>query len=381
MGTLHLLQAQGPPTRPLLGDRKVETDLIAAKNNRWTTDRAKEWYSHQPWRVGANYIPAYAINQLEMFQPETFDTLAIEKELKLAAGIGMNTMRIFLHDLLWRHDAAGFKRQIDIVLRICARNNITPILVFFDSCWNGQAHLGKQPDPTPGVHNSGWVKSPNLQDLADPDLESVLLAYVIDVIGSFKDDPRVLAWDLWNEPDNTDDHQAYPGKTDRKERIAELLPKVFAAARSQKATQPLISGVWWGWEDWADDAKLTPIRRTQLEQSDIISFHCYADSVAFAFCVKQLETYGRPLLCTEYLARSMNSTFEKILPIGKAHHIAMINWGLVQGKTQTHFPWDSWQEPYTNRPLKIWHHEVFRNDGTPYQAAETDLIRKLITGK
>lgn len=346
----------------------------------WSSDRANAWYRQQPWRVGANFIPAYAINQLEMFQSETFDTVAIERELTLAAGLGMNTMRIFLHDLLWRKDPSDFKNKVATVLRICARHGITPMLVFFDSCWDGGAQLGKQKEPTPGVHNSYWVKSPNLRDLADPTLEPTWQAYVYDVVRHFRGDPRIFAWDIWNEPDNTDDRRAESGMCSRNDVVAHLLPKLFEAARAAAPTQPLTSGVWWGWEDWADDAKLTPVRRIQLTLSDVVSFHCYADSAAFEFCVKQLSGYKKPLLCTEYLARSMGSTFEKILPIGKKHGVAMINWGLVQGKTQTHFPWDSWKEPYTKRTLPIWHHEVFQNDGTPYRKEETDFIRKM-TGK
>jgi galactose mutarotase-like enzyme len=348
---------------------------------RWTTAQADEWHNAQPWRVGANFVPAYAINQLEMFQSETFDTVAIERELALAAGIGMNTMRIFLHDLLWRQDAVLFKKRIDTVLRICQRHGITPMLVLFDSVWDGYARLGKQPEPVPGVHNSGWVKNPNLRDLADPTLEPLLEAYVYDIVQTFGQDKRVYAWDIWNEPDNTDDRRADHGMCSRNDLIARLLPKFFHAARMAQPMQPLTSGVWWGWEDWADDARLTPIRRIQLEESDVISFHCYADSTAFEFCIRQLTKYNRPIICTEYLARSMGSTFEKILPIGKKHRVDMINWGLVQGKTQTHFPWDSWQEPYTKRTLPIWHHEVFKNDGTPYRVEEVRLIEKLMRGK
>ncbi len=355
----------------------VAVKPVPAQPTVWTAADAHAWYNKQPWRVGANFVPAYAINQLEMFQDETLDTVAIERELALAKGIGMNTMRIFLHDLLWRKDAAAFKKKIDMVLRICARQGIAPMLVFFDSVWNGEAKLGKQQEPTPGVHNSYWVKSPNLRDMANPDLESTFLAYVYDVVHTFRNDPRIYAWDIWNEPDNTDDRRAEHGMCSRDDVVAYLLPKFFQAARSAKPTQPLTSGVWKDNQNWHDVTKTNAVQRIQLTESDIISFHCYGDSASFEFCVAQLKKYGRPMLCTEYLARSIGSTFEKILPLGKKYNIAMINWGLVQGKTQTHFPWDSWQEPYTKRVLPIWHHEVFQQDGKPYREAETKFIREM----
>jgi galactose mutarotase-like enzyme len=354
---------------------------VSATVGQWTAEQANNWYKQQPWRVGANFVPAYAINQLEMLQTESFDTVAIERELRLAAGIGMNTMRIFLHDLLWRKDPADLKQKLNTVLRICARNGIVPIIVFFDSVWNGEARLGKQKDPTPGVHNSYWVKSPNLKDLCDPSLDAVFEAYVYDVVSHFRNDPRIFAWDIWNEPDNTDDRRAEHGMSSRDDQVAYLLPRMFAAARRAKPTQPLTSGVWKYLDTWGSDTKLNPIQRAQLQLSDVISFHCYADSATFEGCVANLKRFNRPLICTEYLARSMGSTFEKILPIGKKYNIAMINWGLVQGKTQTHFPWDSWQEPYTKRTLPVWHHEVFKNDGTPYRNEEVELIRRLLSDK
>src|SRR6202795_4614974 len=101
---------------------------------RWTEKRAAEWYSAQPWLVGSNYIPATAINELEMWQADTFDARRIDLELGWAESIGLNTMRVFLHDLLWEQDAAGFRKRIDTFLQIAAKHHIKPIFVLFDSC-------------------------------------------------------------------------------------------------------------------------------------------------------------------------------------------------------------------------------------------------------
>ena len=74
---------------------------MATNPGRWTAERAKAWYAGLPWQVGSNFIPSTSSNQLEMWQAETFDPATIERELAWAAGLGMKSMRVFLHDLLW----------------------------------------------------------------------------------------------------------------------------------------------------------------------------------------------------------------------------------------------------------------------------------------
>jgi hypothetical protein len=346
---------------------------------RWSEARAKEWYAQQPWLVGSNYVPASAANQLEMWQEDTFDPRQIDKELGWAEGLGMNTMRVFLHDLLWQ-DAASFQKRLDTFLAIAARHHIRPILVLFDSCWDPNPKLGPQRAPVPGVHNSRWVQSPGAKALSDPAQEPRLRAYVEGVVGAFAKDRRILAWDVWNEPSNTNG-SSY-GKqepADKQARVLKLLPKVFDWARSAHPAQPLTSGLWEG--DWASLEKIDAIARVQLEQSDVISFHNYGPPDDFLRRVQTLEKYHRPLLCTEYMARPVGSTFDKILPIAKKHKVAAINWGFVVGKSQTNLPWDSWQKPYVKQPPAVWFHDIFYQDGRPYRQSEVGLIRELTGAK
>src|SRR5215510_15619364 len=341
-----------------------------ADTTQWSIRKANGWYAKQRWLVGANYIPTDAINQLEMWQADTFNPAQIDKELGWAEAAGMNTMRVFLHDKLWAQDADGFRKRIDEFLSIAAKHGIKPLLVFFDSCWDPNPRLGPQHPPIPGVHNSGWVQSPGRARLADSANYPKLKAYVQGVIGAFANDPRVLGWDLWNEPDN--------GAVDQDEKwqgVATLLPQVFAWARAANPSQPLTSGVWHD-EDWSKD-KLNAIERVQIEQSDIVSFHVYDWPEVLERRIKQLQSYGRPILCTEYLARGAGSTFDTSLPVARRYGVAMINWGFVLGKTQTNFPWDSWQRPYTQNPPVVWHHDIFHPDGKPYRQAEVDQIRDL----
>jgi len=345
---------------------------------RWTEKQANDWYAKQPWLVGANYTPATAINQLEFWQADTFNPKQIDKELGWAASLGMNTMRVFLHDQLWQQDPAGFRKRIDTFLTISQKHGIRTMFVLFDSCWDPFPQLGPQRAPKPGVHNSGWVQGPGAKALADATQHARLEAYVKGVVAAFANDNRVLAWDIWNEPDNP--NTSSYGKQELKNKVdlvLALLPKAFDWARSAKPQQPLTSGVWQG--DWSSREKQSRMDRVQLEQSDVISFHNYDGPAEFEKRIEWLKPYNRPLLCTEYMARGNGSTFQGTLPVAKKYKVASYNWGLVAGKTQTDLPWDSWQKPYVGREPAIWFHEVFYSDGRPYKKEEADFIRR-ITG-
>ena len=342
----------------------------------WTRDQANQWYGKQKWLMGSNYIPADAINQLEMWQADSFNPVQIDKELGWAQGLGMTTMRVFLHDALWQQDPAGFKKRMDTFLAISAKHGIKPLLVLFDSCWDPNYKLGPQHPPIPGVHNSGWVQGPGARALADPAQYGRLESYVKGVVGAFAHDDRILGWDVWNEPDNTNG-SSYPDTSQaRFDQVALLLPRVFEWARAADPSQPLTSGIWHH-DHWENLASLNSVEKTQLTQSDVISFHDYSWPEVFEARARSLEAYGRPIICTEYMARGAGSTFDTILPIGKRRNVGMINWGFVNGKTQTDMPWDSWQRPYTLRSPTLWFHDIFRADGTPYRVRETQIIKTL----
>lgn len=341
---------------------------------RWSEQKANEWYQKQDWLIGANFLPSNAINQLEMFQAESFDAELIDRELGWAEAIGMNTMRVYLHDLLWQQDAEGFKKRLDKFLSIASKHHIRPMLVIFDSCWDPFPQVGPQRPPTPGIHNPGWVQSPGAKVLQDEKQYLRLKGYVVGLVSAFADDKRILAWDVWNEPCNT--NTSSYGKSepaDKEKLVRALLPQVFEWARSANPTQPLTSGIWIG--DWASHDGLSEMARIQTENSDVISFHNYSWPEDFEKRVVQLERYHRPLLCTEYMARGAGSTFDTILPIARNHNVAMINWGLVAGKSQTYLPWDSWQRPYVIEQPTVWFHDIFHQDGTPYREQEVKLIK------
>ncbi len=348
----------------------------------WSAEKAKAWDADKPWPVGANFVPSSAVNQLEMWQAETFDPEAIDRELGWAASLGMNTMRVFLHDIAWRTDAEGFFKRVDQYLEIAEKHGIRTMVVIFDGVWHPNPKAGPQPEPRPGLHNSSWVQSPGREILDDPEKQDALKPYVQAVLTRYKDDERVLVWDLFNEPDNPNANSY--GENGTKEelppatkvaRASELLAKTFAWAREVNPSQPLTCGVWIG--DYLNHP--SDFHKLCLDQSDVITFHTYDGPERARELSVGLLKRGRPVLCTEYMARGNNSTFEGILPIFKELKIGAYNWGFVDGRSQTIYPWDSWQKPYDKEP-DPWFHDIFRRNGTPYRAGEVALIRKL-TGK
>jgi hypothetical protein len=337
---------------------------------RWSIEKANEWYARQPWLTGCNFIPSNAINQLEMWQAETFDPAAIDRELGLAAALGFNTVRTFLHDLLWEADAEGFKQRIDSFLEIAARHGIRPMLVFFDDCWNRSASLGPQPAPRPGIHNSGWVQSPG-QDVvnADPAAWGRLERYVRDILTTFANDERILLWDLYNEP----------GNSSNGEKSLPLLRAVFDWARAVNPSQPLTAGIWY------DNKELN---KFQLAASDVISFHNYQTADRLEREIAELELYGRPIICTEWMARTTGSLAGTHLPVFASRKVGCINWGLVSGKTNTIFAWQDLNNPMARIDLsssdecgepQVWFHDLFRPDGTPYDPAEIEAFKMWTT--
>jgi len=325
-------------------------------DKRWSAEKANTWYAAHKWISGANFTPSTAINQLEMWQADTFDSTTIDRELGWAENIGFNTMRVFLHSLAWKQDAKGFKQRVNEYLTIADKHHIQTLFVFFDDCWDAHPRPGKQPDPKPGIHNSGWVQDPG-GVVTDPAEFAFLKLYVDDVLTTFKHDKRILMWDLYNEP----------GNRDKKDASTELLVKVFEWAHAIDPDQPVTVGMWnWSFEN---------LNKIQAANSDILTYHNYSEVNDHLHVVQLLKIYNRPLICTEYMARPRNSTFETIIPMLKKENVGAINWGFVSGKTNTIYAWST-PIPDGSEP-KLWFHDIFRKNGEPYKQEEVDLIKKL----
>ena len=338
-----------------------QKQVIKQSDARWSIEKAQLWGTENGWLRGSNFNPSTAINQLETWQAESFDTTTIDRELGWAQGIGMNVMRVYLHHLAWEIDKDGFKKRMNSYLNIANKHGIKTVFVFFDDCWNPTYQAGKQPDPKPGVHNSGWVRDPGDLLYSDTTLIKTLETYVKDVLTTFKEDKRIAIWDLYNEPGNS----GYGNKS------LPLLEKVFQWGRDVNPSQPLSSAVW--------SLDLRELNKFQAENSDIITYHNYENPEKHQTAIDTLKKYNRPLVCSEYMARRNNSLFQNIMPLLKKNNIGAINWGLVSGKTNTKYAWDQ-PMPDGSEP-KLWFHEIFHPDGTPYKQEEVDAIKSLTLTK
>lgn len=326
--------------------------------HRWTKEKAWNWYRDLPWLCGFNFLPSSAVNPTEMWMEDTFDIEGINRELNRAEELGFNSCRVFLQFLVWHQDPEGMIQRIEQFLETAWKHNITTALVLFDDCAFGgeEPYLGKQNDPIPGVHNPCWTPSPGYQRVIDRSAWPRLEQYISTLIHHFRSDPRVVAWDLYNEPG--------PGNS---ESSLDLLMQTFAWARAVDPEQPLTACIW-----NEDQRKINAIL---LEQSDIISFHNYGNLQAVQSMVEWLKQPELPLICTEWMARTVGSRWETHLPYWKQEGIGCYSWGLVTGRTQTRYAWGS--SPGTSEP-EIWHHDIFHADGSPYDSDETAFIKRFL---
>ena len=343
---------------------------------KWNKEQAFSWYENLDWIVGCNYLPSNAINQLEMFQVETYDKEINLKELSWAKDLGFNSVRVYLHDLLW-NESDVFKKNLNDFLDICNRLEIRPILVLFDDCHRPYPKLGKQPKPVRGVHNSGWKQSPGMAlvheiyENKEHDEISRLQKFVEEILHDFSDDERILMWDIYNEP----------GQFGIGEKAITLLELVWKWALEVRPSQPLTACL--------DGSVGKDIIECNAENSDVITFHTY-EGEKLQETIDRLAKYERPLLCTEYMAREFGSTFEFSLPIFKENNVGCFNWGLVAGKSQTHFGWSTILDLKKKKEAgefledgdaipepAIWFHDILRADGTPYSEDEVNFIKQI----
>lgn len=355
--------------------------IMKINANRWSVEKARKWREKTGWAVGCNFLPSTAINQLEMWQEESFDSETMDRELGWAASLGFNTVRVYLHDLVWSIDPVGMLERMDRFLGICDRHGIRMLAVFFDDCHYSEPRLGKQPEPVRGVHNSGWKQSPGEEIVREFHEGTVsyqertrLKGYVQGVLRRFCEDERILLWDLYNEP----------GERTLEDHSAELLEATWQWASEVETVQPKSSGY---------NSPLRPrVNELHLNNSDVFTFHAYMDVRELDARIGKLEKLspGRPIICTEYMARTLGSEFAQYLPRLKKKGVGAVNWGLVSGKSQTIWPWSSRKSergPTETMPAVLpdltpdepetWFHDIFRTDGTPYREEEAALIRTL----
>ncbi len=331
-----------------------------AESARWSAQQSWDWYNDRPWLCGFNYLPSTAVNSTEMWQRETYDPETIRRELDWAQRIGLNGCRVFVQALVWDADPDGLADRLDHFLGIAHASGIATLLVLFDDCAfaGREPYLGPQEEPLPGVHNSGWTPSPGPARADEPDAWPRLREYVAALVSRFGRDERVLGWDLYNEP----------GNEGRGARSLPLLRAAFQWARQAAPMQPLTSGVW----AWDEDRR--EINNFLMAESDVLTFHEYADAAQLTQALARMKQEGRPVLCTEWMSRTLGSRFETHLPLFKEENVGCFFWGLVNGRTQTHFPWGS--APGAPPP-PVWFHDLLDGRGRPYREEEVALLRQV----
>ena len=324
----------------------------------WSIEMTQNWQKKHPWIAGFNYVPSYAVNSTEMWQINSFDEKIITRELQTAEKAGYNACRVFLPFILWENEHNTFMKNLEVFLGLAEKCGLQVVPILFDDCAfsNLEPYLGRQKDPVLGIHNSGWTPSPGFKIADDPSALPELENYVKEIIEIYAHDSRILFWDLYNEP----------GNSDRREKCLPLLHSVFAWAREIGPSQPLTAGVW-AWESYDLEA---------LELSDIISYHDYLGLAETKARVEPFLKDGRPVYCTEWLHRQNNNNFSTHLPYYRKNHIGVFQWGLVVGRTQTNLNWIPDLNCYNGQP-EIWQHDVFTSDLQPYCQAELDLLKQL----
>lgn len=330
-------------------------------NGRWTISRINQWYSQLPWIVGCNYVPTYAINQIEMWQKSTFNPKIIDSELGLAESIGFNTIRIFAHDLVWKSERNDFFSNMRVFLDLCEKHQMRVIYTIFTNGGWEPSEMGSQPAPVPGLHNGGWRQTPGMNTVMNhPEKWGSMESYVKDTISTFASDSRILCWDIFNEPANR------PVKD-----ITGFVRLAFSWARQITPSQPLTSAFM--------SYKFNRLNVFLADNCDFLSFHNYGNKKSLQLAIDQMKPFGRPIVCKEWLARHLGSTVQDCLPFFKENKVGAINWGLIPGKLQTQIPWKRLLERFPDAE-KIWFHDLFDEKHRPYDQAEIDLIKKL-TGK
>lgn len=364
--------------------------MTPAEGSRWTAKRANEWYATKPWPCGFNYMPSTAVNFAEMWHAETFDPRRIALEMSWAKAIGYNSARVNLQFVQWENDPDGLLARVDHFMDIAAAHAVSVVLCPFDDCgFSGiEPTADVQPDPIPGKHNSRALASPGRDALQNEERWGAYLEFSTALLHRYCNDERILFWDLYNEPSNnsifltdTTEDRYSDVLWDKSFRFVQ---QVFATAREMNPSQPMTSAAWMLDHAWENHEGIGTAYKNEIDEflllaSDIISFHAYCPLPWFKKIVSALRKLGRPVMCTEWLARPVGSRMEQQLPLMHQHRIGAYQWGFVNGRSQTHMPWPNLKAKLQDDGVKEsrWFHDVLHTDGTPYDMEEMAVVRRL----
>ena len=342
---------------------------------RWSEEKAWDWYNRKPWIRGCNYRASDCINWIEQWQELDFDKKmqTFDRELKLAADIGFNSIRTLLSFEVWDQQHDGFMDRLEQFLTLAASHGISVMPIFGNDCCVPKelyqpARMGRQPEPEPGYHggrkdgtHAVMHDKPAYSILDDAETARRFERFVDEVVGRYAKDQRIIIWDIFNEP----------GMTRRGSLSLPHMVRFFEIARSHDPIQPLTAGAW-------DNltGTLSEIEQKAVDLSDVVSFHSYDNYIKMIEILDTLGKYKRPLLNTEWLHRCWNNRVEEMFPLFYLMRIGCYNWGLVAGKSQTFEPWEKlYHDPDPSWDLTKWQHDLFRQNLRPYDPKEIQVIR------
>ncbi|MBP3381696.1 MAG: cellulase family glycosylhydrolase [Clostridia bacterium] len=346
----------------------------------WSKERANEWYNARPWIRGCNFMGSDCANRIDQWQEEGFEErLAVaDTELELVAKTGFNSIRIIPEFYVWKHQHDGFMDRFERYIATAAKHGISCMVVFGNDCMPPKEealkrfHLGKQ-NVDWGYHGGrkvsqhGAQAGPGYHLLDEPELAKEHYEWVREIVTKYKDDERIIMWDVFNEP----------GNSNRGNLSMPHLKEFFRIIREIDPIQPLTVGIW---NTSKGLSGISEIERYALENSDIISFHNYGSYIENVKLIKELKAFGRPLVNTEWLARCLDNNVQEIFPLFYLENIGCYNWGFVAGKYQTYEPWNSVWEQYAENPqmkwdFTKWFHDLYRPNLRPYDPKEIELIK------
>ena len=354
---------------------------------RWSKEKAWAWYDNRPWLRGCNYMSADCANRIDQWQAlgfeERFQTT--EAELALMQKTGFNTVRLIPEYVVWKEEHDGFMERFDRYLSLCAKYGISCMIVLANDCMPPKNELWRK--PYVGEQSVAWgyhggkksAQHSSFQGVAphfyfdDPDECDNYFEMVREIVTTYKNDPRVCIWDVYNEP----------GAGRRTAITPPVLQKMFDTVRACEPSQPLTSAVW-SCSYLLTKSDSNPHKKIEdiiFANSDIISYHYYGDYKTHLRIIKRLKEEGRPIINTEWLGRIFHNDVFSLFPLFYMEKIGCYNWGFVAGKYQTYEPWDATWSAYEKGEVEDidftkWFHDLYRPSHHPYDPKEIQLIQE-----
>ena len=366
----------------------VATNVLAGRQGPWTKEKAWAWQDAQPWYRGCNYMPVSAANRVDQWQSygseERF--AEVEREFALAKEIGFNAMRLIIEwqgFAVWLQEPDAFRANFERYLALMEKYGLKAFVVLGNDCsrpkfmWT-MPKLGEQ-EYDVGYHGGrrktqhGGFSEPGYLIVDEPEYREKFFAFCRELVTKYAHDGRVVMWELWNEP----------GAGNRGMMSAQILKDLFALCWEIDPDQPLSANLWSRSTGLVLQGKDPhPVEKLAMDLSDVITYHGYVDiERQVRLCDELAKRWGRPLYNTEWLLRIEGCDFPDNYAFMARRKIGALNWGFVNGKYQTHEPYEPcWRTKFEyggrGDPTK-WMHDLFRISHHPYDPYEIAVARNV----